>query len=386
MVGKKRVLYVFPVAMNLTGHWAERVRIAGAKGYEVHVAVPDDPSLEGFDLGGAQRYTLPLRRGLPSPRAEIAYLLAIGRIIRQVRPDILHAVTIRPIIYAGIVARLVKVPAAVFSVTGLGFIFSQATLARLMRPFGAMAYSFVLHHPNCRGIFENPDDADFFVADGLIKRENARVFIGGGIDLDLYGYMPEQAEQLSAPIVILPGRLLAEKGVSDFVEAARILRARGRNARFVLVGDVDPGNPGTHSRAEIEEWVKEGAVEWWGWRNDMVEVTRQASIVCLPTNYREGAPRSLIEAAAIGRASVTTDAPGCRHVVVHGETGLIVPQHAPKALAEALDSLICDSSLRLRMGQAARHHAEACFSTELAAERLLSVYGELIRSCDPIRE
>ncbi|MDE1173704.1 MAG: glycosyltransferase family 4 protein [Parvibaculaceae bacterium] len=377
MTGRKRLLYLCPVAMNLTGHWIERIRIAARQGYEVHIAVPDDPGLVGFDLGGATRHVLPLRRGLPSPRAELAYFMAIRSVIKAVRPDILHAITIRPVIYGGIAARLMKVPAAVFSVTGLGFIFGDAKLARVMRPFGEAAYRFVLHHPNCRVIFENPDDADLFVAERLVAREKTRVFVGGGIDLELYGYMPEQPAQEAEPVVILPGRLLAEKGVREFAEAARILKSRGRMARFALVGDVDPGNPGTLTRDQIEAWVREGVVEWWGWRNDMIEVIRQSSIVCLPTNYREGAPRSLIEAAAIGRAGVTTDVPGCRHVVVNEKTGLIVPARNPQALAAALDRLISDPSLRLGMGEAARHYAEAHFSTALAAERLLSVYAEL---------
>ncbi len=377
MTGRKRLLYLCPVAMNLTGHWIERIRIAARQGYEVHIAVPDDPGLEGFDLGGATRHALPLRRGLPSPRAELAYFMAIRSVIRKVRPDILHAITIRPVIYGGIAARLMKVPAAVFSVTGLGFMFGEARLARLMRPCGEAAYRFVLHHPNCRVIFENPDDADLFVAERLVSREKTRVFIGGGIDLELYGYVPEQPTQEAEPIIILPGRLLIEKGGGEFVEAAKILKNQGKIARFALVGDIDPGNPGTLSRDQIEAWVREGAVEWWGWRNDMLEVIRQSSIVCLPTNYREGAPRSLIEAAAIGRVSVTTDAPGCRDVVMDQQTGFIVPMRDPQALAEALDKLISNPSLRLRMGEAARHYAEAHFSTELAAQRLLSVYAEL---------
>ncbi|MCE9649641.1 MAG: glycosyltransferase family 4 protein [Parvibaculum sp.] len=373
--GGRKLLFVFPLALNLRAHWADRVRAAALAGAEVHVAVPRDETVNALDLGGAILHDIALHRGPLAPFAELRTIFAIRRLIKSVEPDLVHAVTIRPVIYAGILARLLRVPAAVFSVTGLGYLFIGGKGRRLGQALGIRAYRLALNGPNAVTVFENPDDAAFFVERRIVSPGRARVFVGGGIDLDAYAFTGETPS--ASPLVVLPSRLLADKGVREFVSAARLLRGQGAAARFALVGDVDPGNPATLSRGEIEDWVRDGAVEWWGWRDDMADVIRQSAIVCLPS-YREGAPRALIEAAAIGRACVATDVPGCRAVVLDRVTGLLVPPRDAVALAGALRTLIGDPALRARMGAAASAHAERNFSSDLAVDRMLSLYDELL--------
>ncbi|MGB3811116.1 MAG: glycosyltransferase family 4 protein [Parvibaculum sp.] len=373
----RRLLYVFPLALNLRAHWAARVR-AAAVNYDVHVAVPIDETIRNLDLGNIVLHDIPQRRGFPSPLAEWRYFLSIFRLIRHLRPQLLHAVTIRPVIYGGIAARLMRVPALVLSITGLGYVFiGREARARLLRPFTEFAYARALHHPNAVAIFENADDRDLFVHRNLVAPDRTRVWIGGGVDLDALRASAEPDD--ASPLVVLPARLLVDKGVREFVEAGRTLRASFPGIRFALVGDVDPGNPATLSKAEIEGWVREGVVESWGWREDIPDIISSAVIVCLPS-YREGAPMALIEAAAMGRAVVATDVPGCRQVVVDGKTGILVPARDPRALAAALSLLLSDAALRQRMGRAARHHAEKHFSASLARDRLLELYSSLTKS------
>lgn len=373
----RRLLYVFPLALNLRAHWAARVR-AAAVNYDVHVAVPIDETIRNLDLGNIVLHDIPQRRGFPSPLAEWRYFLSIFRLIRHLRPQLLHAVTIRPVIYGGIAARLMRVPALVLSITGLGYVFiGREVRARLLRPLAEFAYARALHHRNAVAIFENADDRDLFVHRNLITPDRTRVWIGGGVDLDALRASPEPDD--ASPLVVLPARLLVDKGVREFVEAARTLRVSFPGIRFALVGDVDPGNPATLGKDEIEGWVHEGVVESWGWREDIPDIIRSAAIVCLPS-YREGAPMALIEAAAMGRAVVATDVPGCRQVVVDGKTGILVPARDPRALAAALSLLLSDAALRQRMGRAARHHAEKHFSASLARDRLLELYDSLTKS------
>lgn len=374
-LARPKFLFVFPLALNLRAHWAERVRAVSLSNAEVHVAVPMEHDLPELNLGGAILHNWPLTRGYASPRAAWHSFRSLFKIMGEVRPDILHAVTIWPILYAGILARLMKIPSLVSSVTGLGYLFTGARDERIVaRAIGILAYRFALGQKRLRAIFENEGDADFFVRHGLVKRPEARVILGGGLDLATYSFAPEPED--APPLVILPARLLVDKGIREFCEAARILKLVGISARFVLVGDVDPENPASLGRDQLEAWVSAGHVEWWGWRDDMPEIVASSAIICLPS-YREGAPRVLMEAAATGRAVVTTDVPGCRDVVRHEHTGLIVPVRDATALADAIGDLLSNADMRRRMGQAAREHAEQHFPTSLAIERLFAVYDEL---------
>jgi len=366
------VLYVFPLAINLTIHWVDRVKWVAALGAEVHVAVPDDPALDELDLEGITLHRLNAPRDRLRFLYDVSLIKEIPRVIRAVRPDLLHAATTRPVLYAGIFGRLFGVRAVVLSVTGLGYLFIGQSLAvRAMRAVASIAYRFVLKQKNSVTIFENGNDRDVFLQRGYINEDQTFVLIGGGVDLEKFVHALEP--ETRKPIVVLAGRLLRDKGVVEFYEAAKTLKLRGVQARFVLVGDVDPGNPATLARKTIKDWVESGHIEWWGWRKDMIEVYQQCSLFCLPS-YREGAPRTIIEAAAIGRATVATDVPGCRDVVVDGVTGRLVPAKAVAPLADALQELIEDAPARREMGTAARRYAERSFSNQKRAKELVKIY------------
>ncbi|HIL34339.1 MAG TPA: glycosyltransferase family 1 protein, partial [Nitrospiria bacterium] len=259
---------------------------------------------------------------------------------------------------------------------GLGLVFvTRGWRANALKKCICIAYKTAFSSKNLRVIFQNPDDVATFLDKGIVSVEKTVLIKGSGVDISAFKPCPEVN---GLPLVVLASRMLWAKGVKDFVDSARILRNSGVKARFALVGESDQANPSAVPTAQLQDWKKEGVVEWWGYSSDMTSVFAQSHIVCLPSTYGEGVPKVLIEAAASGRAIVTTDAPGCREIVRHGENGLLVPVRDSKALAEALKTLIKNPELRARMGARGREISVAEFSEEKVIEETLSVYRELL--------
>ena len=308
------------------------------------------------------------RRGI-NPLTEGGTLLRLANFYRSEKPDLVHHFTIKCVLYGSLAARRVGVPLVVNAITGLGYVFlARNMLASLLRGVVLRLYRRALEGSEV--IFQNPDDLALFEQRGLVKAGQSTLIRGSGIDTDYFRPLPEQG---SVPLVVLPGRLLWDKGVGEFVEAAQRLKDAGVRARFALVGNSDPANPASVPLDRLGTWQKEGVVEWWGWQEDMRSVYALAHIICLPS-YREGVPRALSEAAACGRPLVATDVPGCREVVLHNRNGLLVRPRDAEALAHALRMLIENPSLRRRMGDEGRHLAETEFSDErITAETSRSI-------------
>jgi len=261
--------------------------------------------------------------------------------------------------------------------SGLAYTFSSERLhARVLRPLVTVLYRFALRDRDSRAIFQNPDDRDYLIKLGIVRPEQAVLIRGSGVDCSTFAPTPEPD---GVPIVMLPARLLREKGVAEFVHAAGQLRGSGHQARFVLVGDVDPANPGSIDPAELEAWTRKGLVESWGHHSDMASVLARANIVVLPA-YREGLPKVLLEAAACARAIVTTDVPGCREIVRSGVNGLLVPARDSQALADAIATLLQSRVLRQEFGRAGRAIAVKEFAEEIVVEETLTLYRALLRS------
>jgi len=231
-----------------------------------------------------------------------------------------------------------------------------------------------LSHPRSRTIFQNPDDRADFTRMGLVHQDVSVVIRGSGVDCAAFLVAPEPA---GVPVVVLPARMLWDKGVREFVEAAHLLRAAGREARFVLVGAPDTGNREAIPVERLDAWTREGPVEWWGHRRDMAAVLAGASVVVLPT-YGEGLPKVLVEAGAAGRPIVATDVRGCREVVRPGVNGLLVPARDSTALARAIERLLQSPELRARLGRAGRLLAETEFAESVVVRQTLAVYRQLL--------
>lgn len=302
-------------------------------------------------------------------------MVALLRLYRSLKPDLVQHYTIKPVLYGGIVARVVRVPAVVHVVGGLGYVFkARGIKASLLRAGIKPFYRLAMGSPRVRVVFQNSDDRDVFLRDKFVDEAATVLIRGSGVDMTEFPPTPEPS---GTPLVLLASRMLWDKGVGEYVEAARRIREGGVVARSVLVGDSDPGNPSAIPIAQLKAWHDSGVVEWWGWREDMPAILTHANVVCLPS-YHEGVPKALIEAAACERAIVATDIPGCRDAVRHGENGLLVPVRDPGALATALRRLIEAPVLRRQMGMRGRAIVEQEFSTEKVAAETLAVYQKLL--------
>ncbi len=289
----------------------------------------------------------------------------------------LHLVTIKPVLYGGIAARLLNVPAVVSAISGLGFLFVKRSGLRvhMLRYAVLFLYRLAMRHPNQQVIFQNPTDRDALVNAGGVGKDKTRLIRGSGVDLRDYPVNPEPD---GIPVVVMASRLLKDKGVYEFVGAARLLQSQGIAAHFQLIGEPDPENPESITTEEVRAWKKEGIVDCLGFRVDIAGLFSQAHIVALPSYYGEGLPKVLIEAAACGRAVVTTDMPGCRDAIEPDVSGLLVPARDADALAQAITCLIEDAPLRQQMGKSGRDLAEREFSIEKVIATHLEIYRQLL--------
>jgi glycosyltransferase involved in cell wall biosynthesis len=373
-MARVRLLFVANDAPYFRAHWQARALAAQAAGYDVHVAVPRRDARELVEFADEVHQYALQRRSL-RPWRELGSILDLIRLYQRLRPDIVHHLTIKPVVYGGLAARIAGVPAVVNAITGLGVTFVEAGWRRrLFRGFVEACYRVALGHGNSRTTFENPDDRKLFIDCGLVAESRAVLILGSGIDLEEYCLPDHKADP---PLVILASRMLWPKGVAEYVEAARLLKAEGHAARFALIGTPDTQSPAAIPIEQLRAWHDEGAVEWWGWRDDMPAILADASVVCLPTWYREGVPRVLIEAAAAGAALVATDAPGCREIVLDERTGFLVPQRDPVALADAVRRLLTQPALRADMGRAGRDLAEHRFAMDVVLRSTLDQYTVL---------
>jgi glycosyltransferase involved in cell wall biosynthesis len=371
-----RLLIAVNDAPFFLSHRLPIARGARAAGYEVHIATPDHPRRVDIERHGLIFHPFPLSRSGASPSGEIGTVRALAGLYRSLRPDLVHHVAHKVVLYGSLAARWTGVPAVVNAVSGLGYVFlAPGARARLRRRAVLAGYRVAFGHPRCRGIFQNTDDVEVFLRSHAIREAQVVVIRGSGVDLDAYHPRPEPGGR---PLVVLASRMLWDKGVGEFVAAVRMLKDRGVAFRAALVGDSDAGNPAAVPPDQLGAWVKEGVIEWWGRREDVPEVLAQANVVCLPS-YREGLPKVLLEAAASGRAIVTTDVPGCREVVRPGVNGLVVPARDAATLATALERLLGEPDLRREYGTRSRAIAEAEFGVDQVVTKTLAVYEGLLR-------
>jgi glycosyltransferase involved in cell wall biosynthesis len=299
---------------------------------------------------------------------------AIVRLLCSAKPDLIHNVTIKPVLYGSLVARILHSPATVNAISGMGYVFIAPGLkGRIERIPINLAYRVALAGSRTRVIFQNPDDIESFISNELVD-EKIALIRGSGVDVNKFVPAPEPP---GIPVVMLASRLLIDKGVIEFIEAARLLRDWKISCRVVLVGDPDPGNPASIPEKELRSWEEQGWIEWWGYKTEMERVLPLASVIVLPS-YREGLPKVLLEAAAVGRPIVATDVPGCREIVKDGENGLLVSPRDGSSLAYAIRRLVENPEERVRMGSVGREMVVNEFSTEKVVGRTLSIYEELL--------
>lgn len=350
-------------------------REAKRRGFDVVVATRVSRHGKQIEAEGFKLIPIRMERSGRNPLKELLTIWELVRIYKAERPQIVHHVAMKPVLYGSLAAMVTKVPHVINALIGLGYIFiSNKWKAIVLRKFVTHAFRFLLNRANSLLIIQNADDKHLMLQLGVINRVRTILIRGSGADTHVFS--PTQ-ELPGIPTIVLASRMLWDKGVGEFVEAAQLLRNKGVNARFVLVGDADTENPASVLPSQLKAWNSSGVVEWWGWREDMPEIFAESHIVCLPS-YREGLPKVLIEAAASARAIVTTDVPGCREIVLDGKNGFLVPARSVIALADALGKLIKDRDLRGWMGANGRELAISEFSIEKVLSQTLSVYEGLV--------
>lgn len=367
-----RVLVVGSHSQSLLNFRGELLREIVSRGHAVTAVGPDESTETASALReiGVEYRSAPLKRASISPLQDIAYALRLRHIISEVKPDLYLGYTIKPVVYGNIAARLGKVPHRCALITGLGSTFIADGLGRAVLRRGViLLYRLALSGADVV-VFQNPDDRAEFLTRQLVKKEKTRVVAGSGVDLRAFESTPIPTDPF---VFLLVARLIREKGIGEFVEAARLLRSKYPAVRFQLVGPIDE-NPSAISEAEVRAWEREGVIEYLGETSDVRPYLRRSTVFVLPS-YREGTPRTVLEAMATGRAIITTDVPGCRETVTDGKNGFLVPKGDHVALAESMERFLKNPELLIEMGQASLAMAQTKYDVRLVNSQMITHLG-----------
>ncbi|HYR27990.1 MAG TPA: glycosyltransferase family 4 protein [Thermoanaerobaculia bacterium] len=372
----RRLVIVVPDARFFVTHRMALALAAKARGYDVHVATNAGAEVPQIIAAGLAWHRVrggPLRQ---KPWNDLLTLLDLLALYRRLKPSLVHHVTLKPAVYGTLAARINRIPAVVNTIPGLGEVFVAHTPGdRFWRAIVLALFRTVVRHRRMKVIVQNADDLRTLLGTGAVKEEQTALIWGSGVDPDLWRLPPPPVR---VPAVTCASRIVETKGIGEFAAAARLLRSRGVEARFLLAGDRDTGNSKAYSDATFGTLLAGGAVEYLGWRASMLDLYAETDIVCLPSWGGEGVPKALIEASSCELPVVTTDVPGCRDLVRHGESGFVVPPRTVEPLADALQALIEDAELRRRMGKRGREIVVERFSLQTVLDATLAVYDELL--------
>lgn len=374
------------IIINLTEDWffvshflgrAVELRKAG---FDVYISCNETNKRKLIENNKIKLFSLALDRRSINPLYEFLILLKYCLLFYKIKPDIVHNVGSKPIIYGSIAAKILNIKSVINAPIGMGFAFSSDSFkAKLLKPILIFLFRCTLNKHHGRGkknrvIFENSDDMDSFIRQKIVNKTDARLIRGAGVEID---YQFKEKKKINKNITIsLVARMLKDKGIFEFVKAARILKKKNIQSRFLLIGDIDPKNPTSLKTKTLKNWHEKGIIEWLGWIDDIKKILLETDILCLPS-YREGLPKSLLEGAAIGLPLVTTNTIGCRDVVEDGLNGYLVPVKDSENLALAIEKLIIDENLRAKMGNESFKLAISKFSSKIINSQTISLYNEL---------
>lgn len=368
---KRKLFIVVSEDWSFQSHRLPLALSAIEAGYDVTLITKVNNLEDEIKAKGINVINIDFIRSSKSPLTDLKNVIKLIRIFKEEMPDVIHNVALKTILISSLAALCIKNTVIVNAFTGLGYVFSSNQIqARFIRLFIKPVFQFIMRKRNYWTIFQNPDDMNVFNQLRLIVSERSVLIRGSGVDTKEF---PQIRDSNITPVIMLASRMLWDKGIGEFVEAAK--RAHGNNlkAKFILVGDVDKDNPMSISVSTLKTWTKEGHVTWEGHSNNMPERLASASIVCLPS-YREGLPKVLLEAAAVGRPLIATDVPGCREIVKDGENGLLVKLKDVDTLYSAIETLVNNKKMRSSMGQNSRDLVESELSTEIINTQTIQLY------------
>ncbi len=368
----KKVLIIGGYAPSLLNFRGALIRHLCEQGHEVLACAPDpSPEIErGLAQIGARCVAVPMNRTGLNPFADLRYLLRLVALMRTHRPDVVLSYTVKPLIWGSLAARIAGVPRRYALITGLGYAFGRET-AKQRLVGGVVGLLYRAAMSACQRVaFQNPDNQETFQKLKIVSADKTVVVNGSGVDVAHYGFHRPLPERCT---FLLIARLLKDKGILEYAEAARQIRKRYSNVRFLLVGAHDI-NPMALTADERDACVTRGGLEYLGEVADVRHAIRECSVYVLPS-YAEGMPRTVLEAMSMGRAIVTTDAPGCRQTVVPGENGLLVPVRDASALSDAMCRFLEEPHLVEIMGKNSRALAERSYDVKLVNQQMLNMMG-----------
>lgn len=375
MVSHPKLLFFVTEDWYFCSHRLCLAIAAKEAGYDVAVLTRVTCHGDAIRSAGIRLIPSTLDRRSLSPIRELHELLRIIKIYRDERPDIIHQVALKPVLYGTFASLFVKCARVINALAGLGYVFTSRSLkSKLLKPFVIGAFKLLLNKDKNRVILQNPDDIQMLIDNRVLSRRQTCLIRGSGVNLNYFAVTSEPKDDIC---IVLAARMLWDKGVGEFVAAAQQLKKQGVSARFILVGKCDHHNPAAITEEQLRTWQLDGCIEWQGHQDDMKTVFANAHIVCLPS-YREGLPKVLIEAAACGLPIVTTDTPGCREVVKPSINGFLVPLRNIEELARAMLLLIENKELRQAMGSQSRQIAESEFAESIVISKTLALYKEII--------
>lgn len=370
----KKLIYFVSEDWYFCSHRLELAKEAKSKGFDVVLLCNVNQHKAVVESAGIRVIPIDIQRSETGILSNLRLLKQVIRVFRQEKPDVVHHVAQKPVLLGSLAARLCGVPKIVNALGGLGFVFMSSSLkARLLKYVLSFFYKRLFNFDNTTLILQNRDDYAFFNQKIGVHDDNLCLIRGAGINVDTFTHQPfPESETVRLTLV---ARMLKDKGVGEFLLAAKQLMKKGVKAEFVLVGDVDEKNPNSYTHQALSAQANEAGVKWQGPSNDVFSVWVHSHVSVLPS-YREGLPKSLLESAAVGRPIITTDVPGCREVVQEGKNGFLVPLYSVDALADAMQTLIENEALRQEMGEASRALAETAFSSYKVNEMTVNLYGQ----------
>ena len=367
----RHLVYVITEDWFFKSHFFDRAIAAVRAGYKVTVITRCRDSAREFEKYGLLTENIEFSRRGSNPITELTTIFKLRSTLKRIKPDIVHNIALKPVVLGSLAAQFAGIRNIINAPVGMGYVFtSQESKARVLRPIVKVLIRYVLGNENRRVIIENHDDFENLVSGGFARRDSIALIKGAGVDVQNFSQRPEPNEPVK---VLMVSRLLRDKGVHEFIDAAKTVRLKNNNVQFLLVGDTDDGNPTSMNSEEIADLANSRDVTWLGARTDIAKLLAESHIACLPS-YREGLPKSLIEAASVGRPIVTTDTPGCREVVTHMVNGLLVQPRDARALALAIEKLVEDPNLRKLMGEESRRKAETEYANEIIINQTHRVY------------
>ena len=375
-----RLLFLVSEDRYFFSHRFNLAKAAVKAGFTVAVATKGNQYTEQIKAAGIQVFPLMyFDRASLNPFRQILLIKELFKVYRLYKPDIAHHVAMKPVLIGSLIAAWVKTPKIINALGGLGYLFTdspQTKISRkkqLLRAFVCWLFRFIFFRLNATLILQNKEDLKLLETYHCLNAKNTVIIRGAGVDLDAFPFKPLPPDK--TPIVIVcAARLLWDKGIGELIEAAKILLEKNLSVKIDLYGALDSENPRAISRYQIEEWQTAGLITWHNHVPHLQQIYEQCHLVVLPS-YREGLPKTLLEAASTGRPIVTTEAPGCTEVVEEGVNGFCVPIQDAKALSDALITLIQNPSLRTQMGIAGRTRAERYFKDSLIHEQTLALYS-----------